>query len=117
MIRLIIKLAIVALIVHAAVKVGPVFWNHFRFQDALSETAKFSSRRTVEEVSAKAQQIAMDLEIPVTPDDIAVVKDKDVTIIDTRYTAQLEYFPRRYYSWEFVVHVAEGPPRFADISR
>lgn len=115
MIRLIIKLALVGLIAHAAVKVGPVFWNHFRFQDALAETAKFSSRRTVEEISAKAQQIATDLEIPVTPAEISVTKEKDVTIIDTRYTAKLEYFPRRYYPWEFIVHVAEGPPRFADL--
>jgi hypothetical protein len=115
MIRLIIKLAIVALIVHAAVKIGPVFWTNLRFKDALIETAKFSAKRTAEDVAVKARKIASDLEVPVDPEAIAVSKAQDTTIIDTRYTAQLEYFPSRFYPWEFKIHVEEGPPRLADL--
>jgi hypothetical protein len=114
MIRLIIKLAIVGLIVHAAVKIGPVFWTNLRYKDALAETAKFASKRTIADVQEKARKIATDLEIPSTEDGIVVAKREAVTIIDTRYTAQLEYFPKRYYPWEFVIHVEEGPPRYAD---
>jgi hypothetical protein len=115
MIRLIIKLAIIGLIVFAALKIGPVFWTNLRYKDALAETAKFASKRTAADVEEKARKIAADLEIPSTPNAIAVAKKDTLTIIDTRYTAQLEYFPQRYYPWEFVIHVEEGPPRYADV--
>jgi hypothetical protein len=51
----------------------------------------------------------------VDPEAINVSKAQDTTIIDTRYTAQLEYFPSRFYPWEFKIHVEEGPPRLADL--
>jgi hypothetical protein len=114
MIRLIIKLAIVGLIVFAVLKIGPVFWTNLRYKDALAEVAKFASKRTIADVQEKSRKIAADLEIPSTPNEITVAKKETVTIIDTRYTEQLEYFPKRYYPWEFVIHVEEGPSRYAD---
>jgi hypothetical protein len=44
---------------------------------------------------------------------ITVKKIGAATQFDTRYVAQLEYFPRKYYPWEFVIHVEEKPPGYA----
>jgi hypothetical protein len=113
MFKLLLKLALVGLIAHAGIKVVPVFWANLRFKDALAEQARFAGRKTVDELRARAEKTANDLEIPVTGDMISVAKAGNQTSFDTRYVAQLEYFPRRYYPWEFVVHVQERPPAYS----
>ena len=35
-----------------------------------------------------------------------------LTIIDTQYTGQLEYFPKQFYPWKFVIHLEEVPQRY-----
>ncbi len=117
MIRTVIKLAIVVLLVHAVVKIVPVFWTYVRFKDALGETAKFAAKLSPQEVEEKALGIASRMDVPIGPADVDVQKQGDVTIIDTRYTGQLEYFPKRFYPWEFVIHVAEQPPRYDSVLR
>jgi hypothetical protein len=113
MIKLIIKLVIVGLIVHAAVKIVPVFWANLQFKDRLAEQARFAGKKTEEELRYRAERAANDLEIPVTGENISIHKAGAATTFDTRYTAQLEYFPRRYYPWEFVIHVEETPPAYS----
>jgi hypothetical protein len=113
MIKLVLKLAIVALVAHAAVKIVPVFWSNFQFRDRLSELAMYAGKKSEDELRNRAEKIANDLEIPVTSEGISVKKVGSVTTCDTRYVAQLEYFPRHYYPWEFVIHVEQSPPGYA----
>jgi hypothetical protein len=114
MIKLVIKLAIVALVAHAGVKIVPVFWANLRFKDALAEQARFAGRKSEEELRGRAERIANDLEIPVTGETITIHKAGTTTSFDTHYTAQLEYFPRRFYPWEFTIHVEEKPPEYSN---
>ena len=43
---------------------------------------------------------------------ITVSRTSDFTVIDTRYTGQLEYLPKQFYPWNFVIHVEEVPQRY-----
>jgi hypothetical protein len=113
MIKLVLKLALVGLLAHAAIKIVPVFWSNLRFKDALAEQARFAGRKSEEELRNRAEKTANDLEIPVSAEAISIKKIGAVTTYDTRYVAQLEYFPRRYYPWEFVIHVEETPPAYS----
>jgi hypothetical protein len=113
MIRTVIKLAIVALVVHAAVKTVPVYWNYFKFKDAVQEMANFSARRTDEEVRARVLAIAQRLDVPVTGGDIRVRKDSERTFVETEYTADLEYFPGRKYPVEFKIRIEGAAPKFS----
>lgn len=113
MIKLVLKLAVVALLAHAAIKIVPIFWSNLRFKDALAEQARFAGKKTEDELRNRAEKIANDLEIPVTGETITIKKAGSVTTYDTRYVAQLEYFPHRYYPWEFVIHVEETPPGYS----
>ena len=114
MFRLAIKLAIVALIVHAGVKIVPVFWSYLRYKDALEETARFAGRKSEEELVEKAQRLAREMSVPLNGAAIRVRSGNNFTDINTRYVAQLEYFPRQYYPYEFIINVHEGPPRYGD---
>jgi hypothetical protein len=113
MIRTAIKLAIVALVVHAGVKIVPVYWSYFKFKDAVQETANFSARRTTEEVRARVLAIAQRIDVPVTGPDIRVRKEDERTLVETEYTADLEYFPGRSYPMEFKIRVEGEASKFS----
>jgi len=116
MLRTLVKLAIVVLIVYAGVRIVPVFWTYVKFKDAVQETANFSSRRSVEEVRASVVKIAERYDVPITLQDVRVRKVKDATLVETSYSAQLEYFPGRFYPWTFDVKVEGAPPRYGDLT-
>lgn len=113
MIRTVIKLAIVAVVVHAAVRIVPVYWNYFKFKDAVQETANFSSKRTEEEVRTRVHAITQRLDLPISLQDIRVRKSGETTFVETQYTEQLEYFPGQKYPVEFKISVEGVPPRYA----
>jgi hypothetical protein len=111
MFKLIIKLAIIATIAHAGIKIVPVFWQYAQFKDKLSETARYGMRKTDEQLYQKSMKIATELEVPLESP-IAVKHSGNFTVIDARYTGQLEYFPKQFYPWPFVIHVEEVPQRY-----
>lgn len=112
MVRTIIRLAIVALIVHAGVKTLPIFWTHFKFRDAVEDMAMFSQKRTEAEIAERVLDIAERMEVPLMRDGLQVHRAQGMTYVDATYTAQLEYFPRRYYPWQFTLDIRATPPRF-----
>jgi hypothetical protein len=116
MVRLVIKLTIVALIAHACLKITPVFWSYLQFKDALAESARFAGKKTVDQLKVRAEQIATEHEVPLSKDEFEIMRGPAFTTIDTSYTAQLEYLPRQYYPWEFKIHVEEAPPRYGDFA-
>lgn len=113
MVRSIIRLAIVALIVHAGVKTLPVFWTHFKFRDAVEDMAMFSQKRSEGEIAERVLDIAERMDVPLTRDGLKVHRAAGITYVDASYTAQLEYFPRRYYPWQFILDVRATPPRYS----
>jgi hypothetical protein len=115
MIRTLIKLAIVAIVANAAVRTVPVYWTHFKFKDAVEETARFSSKRTEDEVRERVLAIANRFEIPITAGDIQVRKDRDTTFVETAYDTTFEYFPGRRYPVHFTVKVEGVPPRYGTL--
>jgi hypothetical protein len=113
MIRTLIKLALVALVANALVHIVPVYWNYFKFQDAVQETARFSARRSERDVQERVLSIANRFEIPVDLDDIRVRKEGEKTFVEMAYGAEIEYFPRRIYPVHFDVKVEGVPPRYS----
>jgi hypothetical protein len=111
MFKLIIKLVIIAAIAHAGIRIVPVFWQYAQFKDKLAETARYGARRSLEQLNKKAELIAVEYQVPIaTP--VSVTRNGDLTIVDTQYVTQLEYLPRQYYPWKFVIHLEEVPARY-----
>jgi hypothetical protein len=113
-IKALIKLALVAIVVHAGVKVVPVFWNYIRFRDACEEIAKYSSRKSEAEIQQRVLAKASQMEIALPQDAVQVRKQGTLTLIDASYRAQLEYFPSRFYPYDFAVKVQGVPPGYGD---
>ena len=115
MIRSLLKLIVLVAVVHAAVKIAPVFWAHLQFRDALQQAARFSSRQDSEAIRKEVLSLAEDFAIPLASEAVSVEKLEQMTVIDARYHAELEYLPSRTYPWDFVIHIQEPhdlSPRF-----
>jgi hypothetical protein len=112
MLRNLVRLVVLGLIVHAAVRIGPEFWHYLKFKDAVVETASFSQRKTPEQIRERVARLALENDVPIKAEDIAVTQQGDVVYISTAWQAQLEYVPTRFYPYDFIVDVEGRPKRF-----
>jgi hypothetical protein len=109
MIGKVIRLIIVALVVHALWKGTPVYWRYIQFQDQVKETARFAGARSEQEILERVVALAADRGIALTRESIAVHKRLDYTAIELAYVENVEVLPRYHYPWEFTISV-EGRP-------
>ena len=58
MIKLIIKLAIAALIANAAWRLGSSYLAFYKFQDAVKESVLFGSDKTVDQLRSRTMELA-----------------------------------------------------------
>jgi hypothetical protein len=112
MLRTIVRLVVLGLVLHAAVRITPEFWHYLKFKDAVAETASFSQRKTPEQIKERVARLALENDVPITAADVAVSQQGEVVYVSTAWTAQLEYVPTRFYAYDFVVDVEGRPQRF-----
>ena len=105
MIKLILKLAVVALIANASWRVGSAYVAHYKFEDAVQQAALFRGNKTDDVLRRRIFELASDFDIPVTDDDVMLTTDEHHTIVDGDYTRVIELVPGFKYPWEFTFHV------------
>ena len=103
--RAVIQLGLVVLILHAMVRVGPVYLRHRQFQTQLSEMARKSFTLREDQVIAETMSLAESLDLPLTPANVRVRRTPRHTYIDATYTANLEIVPMVTYPWTTTVSV------------
>ena len=103
--RVLIKIVIAGLVVHATWRTGSVYWTFFNFKDGLREVAQLSSGKSEQEVHHRALEIASKLKVPIASEQITVTRQEDHTFIDASYKTKIEVLPRYWYPWEFTVNV------------
>ena len=115
MLRNIIRLLVLALVVHAGVRIIPVFWNYVQFRDAVREAAMFPGRLTDEQLVERVVRIADRHDVTLTPAEVEFAREGQTVSFRTVYTKDLEYVPTRFYPWTFTIDVAEDPPRYGEL--
>lgn len=112
-VRLVVKLALAALVANAVLKVGTAYATFYRFKDSVAEAAQFSGAKTDEHVRQRIIAIASDYEVPLAENDFTVRKENHRIYVDGTYTQLVEMFPRFRRPWTFTWHVEaivfEGP--------
>jgi hypothetical protein len=103
--KIIIKLLVAAVVLHAAWRVGSTFLTYYRFEDRLQEAAQFGGTRPEAEVREQALKVAKELNVPIEPEAIIVRKTDREIFIDASYVDQLQVFPGYDYPWEFKLTV------------
>ena len=101
MLRLIVKLAIAALVANAAWRIGSAHVSYYKFKDAVSEEAQFGADKTEDQLRQRVLTLAQQYDLPVGEDDFTVTQTSQRTRIAGAYTTQIEVVPGFKYSWPF----------------
>jgi hypothetical protein len=105
LIKLVLKLAVVALLANASWRVGSAYVAHYKFEDSVQQAALFRGSQTDDVLRRRVFEIASDYDIPVTEDDLTLTTSEHHTVIDGGYTRIIELVPGYKYPWEFTFHV------------
>jgi hypothetical protein len=99
--KLLLKLALAALITNAAVQLGSAYLGFYRFKDAVDEASLYGGRRTIDELRGRVMELALAYEVPLDQDDVTIRRDESHTYIDGSYVKPVELVPGRSYPWAF----------------
>jgi hypothetical protein len=105
LIKLILKLAVVAIVANASWRVGGAYLSHYKFVDSVQQAALFRGNKSDDELKARVFEIASDFDVPVTDDDLTVTTTEHHTVVDGSYTRPIDLVPGFTYPWPFTVHV------------
>jgi len=105
LIKLILKLAVVALVANASWRVGSAYVAHYKFEDAVQQAALFRGNKSDEALRQRISELASDFDIPVTDDQVMLMTNEHHTVVDGGYTRVIELVPGFKYPWEFTFHV------------
>jgi hypothetical protein len=121
MVKLTIKLALVALVINALYQVVPSYYTNWQFNDALKELATYPGyRATLPQVLDKCEKLAKAYELDLTRADFDVkmpgVGGAKTTTIDVSYEVVLKPFPGHAQPHVFAMHVEGDAPRFGALT-
>ena len=105
MIKLILKLAIAALIANAAWRLGSTYMAFYKFQDAVKENILFGNDKTVEQLRARTMELAAQYDLPLTDDAFTIKRSNTHTIADGSYSQPVQLLPGYTRPWPFSFHI------------
>jgi hypothetical protein len=99
-IRLFIKLAIVALLANAAYHVGSEYLTYIRFRDAVRDAAMFKARNNAE-LMARIIDLANQYDVPIEQDNVTLDRNERTVTVEGWYDKPIEVVPNYFYPWHF----------------
>jgi hypothetical protein len=105
MIRLILKLAVVALLANALWHIFIVFSPHYRLVDAVQSAAQFRADLSDDGLTAKVLLLATQYGVALDEDQVKVTHDDLHTRVEIAYERRIEFAPGFAKSWPFTAHV------------
>ena len=100
MLKLLLKLAVVALVANAAYHVGAEYLTYVKFEDAIRDAAIFKARND-QELAARIVSLAQQYELPLNEENITIDRQgKRVNVIGW-YDKPIEVVPAYEYPWHF----------------
>jgi hypothetical protein len=105
LIKLILKLAVVALLANATWRVGSAYVSHYKFIDSVEQATLFRGNKGDDVLRARIFDLAADYDIPVADGDVTLTTLEHHTIVDGGYTRVIELAPGFKYPWGFTFHI------------
>jgi hypothetical protein len=104
-IKVAIRLAIVAFLANATWRLGTAYAKHYRFTDAVRQTTQFRGDKTDDQVHDRVFELAASHDIPVSDENLTVTRQENHTIVEGAYREAIDLFPGFTYKWPFTVHI------------
>jgi hypothetical protein len=99
-IKLLLKLAIVALLANAAFHIGAGYLTYFKFRDAIRDAAMFKAKNEAE-LMTRVMELAEQYEVPLDEENLVIERDERLFHIDGWYDQAIEVAPNYFYPWHF----------------
>jgi len=103
--KVLIKLLIVALIANGTWRVGTAYMSYYKFKDAVRETTQHRGTKSDAQIHDRVFELANEYDIPVTDENLTIIRQEDHTIVDGSYIQPIDIVPTFRYNWPFKVHI------------
>jgi hypothetical protein len=100
MLKLLIKLAVVALLANAVYRVGSEYVTFLKFREAVRDAALFRAK-TDEELRQRIMKLAEEYGVSVSDDHVSIRREQRVVYVNGSYDKPIEVVPRYSYPWHF----------------
>ncbi len=100
MIKLLVKLAIVALLANAAFHLGAEYLTYIKFRDAVRDAAMFKAKNETE-LLARVMELAEQYEVPLDEENLVIERADRRFLVDGWYDKEIEVVPNYFYPWHF----------------
>jgi hypothetical protein len=99
-VKLIVKLAIVALLANAGYRIGSEYLTYIKFRDDIRDAAMFKAKND-EELSKRILELAAEYDIPLSEDGFSIRREERRVHVDGHYQKPIEVVPQYVYRWPF----------------
>ena len=103
--KTVLKLLIALALLNAAARGGADVWNYYQLKDAAERALLFGAKSTSQQLHTQIIETAMELQIPLKPEDLSVRWRTGRRVAHASYTQAVEFFPRYSYPIPFSFNV------------
>ena len=105
MIKLILKLAVAALVANACWHIGVAYTAFYKFKDSVEETARFGAGKSEMELRERVHELAEMYDVPVPDEALSIKKNEAHVYVTASYTQPIEVVPGYRYPWPFSIDI------------
>lgn len=98
--KLIIKLAIAALLANAAFRIGSEYLTHIKFRDAVRDAATYKAT-TDDDLRRRIVQLADQYGVPQSDQELDIRREGRQVMVKGQYDKEIEIAPSYPYAWHF----------------
>lgn len=102
--KVLFKLAVVALIANATWRVGSEYVTHYRFADSVQEAA-LDTRQSEQELQRRVLELAAKYGVPLTEEAVTVRRENRHTYVEGSYVKLITLLPGYDRPWVFTLSV------------
>jgi hypothetical protein len=108
--KLIIKLAVVAIVANAAYHLMIAYVSYYKFTDAVQQTTQYGGDKSLDELRTRIAELAAEHDVPVGRDDFTLTREERHTIVDGSYRRIVDFAPGISRPWRFAFHTDTYTP-------
>jgi len=98
--KLIVRLAVVALLANACYHIGSQYLTHIKLRDAIRDAAMFKARNDTE-LLTRIMALAEQYEVPLEEENLSIEREDRQVKIEGWYDQPIEVLPNYQYPWHF----------------
>jgi hypothetical protein len=107
--KLFVKLAVVALLANAAYRIGLEYLTYVKFRDAVRDAATYKTNDD-DDLRKRIMDLAGDYDIPLSQDAVTIRREDRQVMVDGSYHKPIEVVPTFRFDWPFTWSIQAMTP-------